>query len=278
MKRRFLRVKHIWAYPVLMGALYFSLFPFLWMVTSAIKPDIELFTTMGSIIPRHISFHNFEFVWSYTPFATYLRNSLKVAVLTVIIGGIVAIPGGYALARFKFPGSKIYGTFLLMTQMFPGVLLVIPLFIILQILHFSNTHISIILIYSATTLPFCVWMMRSFFETIPIEIEEAAIVDGCSRLEALFRVILPISSPGIATIFVYTFLVAWNEFLFGFVFLQKQNLFTLSIGMAAFMDEQGVQWGWLMAAATLTTVPVFILFILMQRFIVKGLVMGAVKG
>jgi len=250
----------------------------LWMAGSSLKSDAELFTTIGRLLPKKISLANYDFVWRHTPYVTYLLNSLKVACVTTVLCSLVAIPAGYALARFSFKGATAYGVFLIMMQMFPAVLLVIPLFIILQRVHLINSHASVILTYMTVALPFCVWMLRSFFETIPAELEQAAIVDGCTRLGAMIRVVLPISGPGVATVAVYTFLLAWNEFLFALVFLQRKQLYTLSLGIAYLMDEQGVQWGWLMASATLTAVPVFLLFLLMQRFVVKGLVMGATKG
>ena len=184
----------------------------------------------------------------------------------------------YAIARIEFVGRYTYGLVLLITQMFPHILLVIPLYLLIQRMGMLNTHFALFLAYTAFSLPFTVWLLRGFFEAIPAELEEAAEIDGASMLTTFHKIILPLAGPGLAAVTMFSFIRAWNEFLFALVFLSSRDLFTMPIGLASFQEEFTFRWDLIMAGAGIITLPVLLLFLLMQRFIVQGLLGGALKG
>ena len=184
----------------------------------------------------------------------------------------------YAIARIKFAGSYAFSLLLLITQMFPHILLVIPLFVIIQKLGLFNTHTALVIAYTSFSIPFTVWMLRGFFEAIPAELEEAAVIDGASMMGTFHRIILPLAGPGIAAVTMFGFIRGWNEFLFALVLLQNHDLFTLPIGLASFQEEYTFRWDLILAGASIITLPVLFFFLVMQRFIVQGLLGGAVKG
>jgi ABC-type glycerol-3-phosphate transport system permease component len=265
-------------YVVLLVAIVVVLFPVFWMVSSSLKPGPEMFARNMTMLPVHLTFENYVKVWTETKFATFFLNSFKVAGISTVLALIVAMYAAYAMARINFPGKNIFGMVLLVTQMFPHILFVIPLFMIIKTLHLFDTHYALIIAYVAYSLPFSIWMMKGFFEAIPLELEDAAAVDGATPLGTFHRIILPLSGPGIAAVTMYNFIRAWNEFLFALVFLQSSDLFTLPLGLASFQEEYSFRWDLLMAGASSISLPVLIVFLVMNKFIVQGLLGGAVKG
>jgi ABC-type glycerol-3-phosphate transport system permease component len=265
-------------YVLLLLAVTIILFPVFWMASSSLKPDRELFSRDMTMLPVSWSLENYRNVWLKTPFPVYFWNSFKVAALSTVFSVIVSMYAAYALARIKFPGRYAYGLLLLVTQMFPHILLVIPLFFIIRGLGLFNTHAALVIAYTAFSLPFTIWLLRGFFEAIPEELEDAAAIDGASLLGTFHRIILPLAGPGLAAVTMFGFIRAWNEFLFALVFLQSRELFTLPIGLASFQEEFTFRWDLIMAGAGIITLPVLFFFLLMQRFIVQGLLGGAVKG
>jgi ABC-type glycerol-3-phosphate transport system permease component len=265
-------------YVLLLTAITVVLFPVFWMISSSLKPDTELFARDLTMLPIDWTLQNYRNVWLNTDFPSYFWNSFKVAGISTFLSVIVSMYAAYALARIRFPGRYAYGLLLLVTQMFPHILLVIPLFIIIRNLGLFNTHTALIVAYTAFSLPFNIWLLRGFFEAIPEELEDAAAIDGASMLGTFHKVILPLAGPGLAAVTMFSFIRAWNEFLFALVFLQSHQLFTLPVGLASFQEEFTFRWDLIMAGAGIITLPVLVFFLLMQRFIVQGLLGGAVKG
>ena len=265
-------------YALLIIAIVVLVFPVFWMVSTSLKTPNEMFARNVTMLPKHLTFQNYINVWTQTAFPTYFLNSFKVATISTALALVFSMYAAYAMARIDFPGKNLFGIALLVTQMFPGILFVIPLFVIIKALHLFDTHYALIIAYVAYSLPFGIWMMRGFFAAIPMELEDAAAVDGATMLGTFHRVILPLSGPGIAAVTMYNFIRSWNEFLFALVFLQSNTLFTLPLGLAGFEGDYSFRWDLLMAGASSVSMPVLIVFLVMNRFIVQGLLGGAVKG
>ncbi len=265
-------------YCVLVAAVTVILFPIFWMASSSLKPAPELFARNLTMLPVAWTLENYRNVWEGTSFPIYFWNSFKVAALSTLLTVLISVYAAYAIARIRFRGRGAYGILLLVTQMFPHILLVIPLFIIIQRVGLLNTHAALIVAYTAFSLPFTIWMLRGFFEAIPQELEEAAAIDGASQITTFHKVILPLAGRGLAAVTMFGFIRGWNEFLFALVFLQSRDLFTLPIGLASFQEEYTFRWDLIMAGSGIITLPILFFFLLMQRFIVQGLLGGAVKG
>ncbi len=265
-------------YGLIMIAIVTIMFPVFWMFSSSFKGPTELFARDMTLLPIVWTLENYINVWYQTPFPLYFWNSFYIAALTTLFTVVASIYAAYAIARINFRGRYAFGMVLLISQMFPHIMLVIPLFFIIRSLGLFNTHAALVIAYTAFSLPFAIWMLRGFFAAIPEELEDAAAIDGASMLGTLHRVILPLAGPGIAAIAMFTFIRSWNEFLFALVFLQSQTLRTLPLGLASFQEEYTFRWDLMMAGASIVSLPVLFFFLLMQRFIVQGLLGGAVKG
>ena len=265
-------------YGALVVAATVALFPVFWMASSSLKPGPELFARDMTLLPVDWTLENYRNVWNNTNFPRYFWNSFQVAALSTVLSVVISMYAAYALARIQFAGRYAFGLLMLITQMFPHILLVLPLFLIIQRIGLLNTHAALIIAYTAFSLPFTIWLLRGFFESIPEELEEAAAIDGASQIMTFHRIILPLAGPGLAAVTMFGFIRGWNEFLFALVFLQSRELFTLPIGLANFQEEYTFRWDLIMAGAGIITLPVLFLFLLMQRFIVQGLLGGAVKG
>jgi ABC-type glycerol-3-phosphate transport system permease component len=237
-----------------------------------------MFARNLTMFPVHWTLRNYANVWTGTDFPLYFWNSFEVAATSTVLAVAVSIYAAYAIARIRFRGRGAFGLLLLTTQMFPHILIVIPLFLIMRRLGLLDTHLSLIIPYTAFSLPFSIWMLRGFFEAIPEELEAAAAVDGATMLGTFHRIILPLAGPGLAAVTMFDFIRSWNEFLFALVFLQSHDLFTMPIGLASFQEEYAFRWDLIMAGSGIIALPVLFFFLLMQRFIVQGLMAGAVKG
>ena len=256
----------------------FALAPLAWAISSAFKSDTEIMTNL-SLIPSKPTLEHFRVVISESAFGTWFLNSLLVAGGTTLLAIIVGSLAGYAMSRWRFRGRGLYGNSLLVIQMFPGVMLAIPMYLLLTKFHLIDTLWALLVTYLTFALAFSVWMLKGYFDGIPREIEEAALIDGASRLKALWHVIIPLAGPGIVTVAVFSFLLSWNEFFFAYVFLASGDKFTLSLGLYSFIQQFTTQWGnIIMAAGTLATLPVLVFFFLLQRSLTRGLVAGATKG
>jgi multiple sugar transport system permease protein len=254
------------------------LFPFLWMVSTALKPPEEVFTPTPRWIPLNPTLQNFVHILGETSFPRYFLNSVVVAFITMLLALVVTVFAGYALSRYRFRGKQAFSLWLLVSQMFPPMLLVIPIFVLMLRLGLYNTYTSLIITYGTFALPFSTWMLKAYFDTVPLDLEEAAMVDGCTRLQALARVVLPLAAPGIVTVALFVFILAWQEYMFALTLTRTTDMRTLPVGISLFLGEYRVLWGSLMAGSVVVTAPVILLFSYLQRYIVEGLTLGAVKG
>lgn len=259
-------------------------FPVYWMVVSAFHTNQEIVMGVQSFVPSTWHWENFVTMWQNVNFAPYLRNSLVICLSTMVIAVAFSTFAGYALARFRFPGSGLFGSAVLATQLIPGIMMLLPVYLIyVQIqqtlgIQLLNTYQGMIFIYSAFYIPWSVWIVRGFFASIPTELEEAARIDGCSQFAALWRVVLPLAIPGIVATAIYIFLNAWDELLFAWVLTTDSSVQTIPVGLRLYVGNYQNRYDLVMAASTVVTIPVAVLFFLMQKHIISGLTAGAVKG
>ncbi len=265
------------------------LFPFYWMVSSSFKSYQEIGGVHPTYVPAKLRLDAYRELFdpnhpSYQNFGRNILNSVRVAVPTAIIAVILATLGAYAVARLRFRGREAMMNSILIIYLFPGILLIIPLFAMLSKIGASvgfevqdNLNV-LIFTYLAQTLPVALYMLANYFRTIPEEIEEAALIDGCSRLEVIWRVTLPLSIPALVSVAIYTFMIAWNEFLYAFVFLNSRELFTMPIKINTIFNDPSPRPHVVMAASTIMTIPVVLLFLSLERFLEEGLTAGGVKG
>lgn len=266
-------------YLILTAILFVTLLPVLSMFLTSLKsPDTIL--SSKSFFPEKVSVSYYAKVIRKSNFLTYMKNSLLIAVVVSFFSTAMSILGGYALSRYKakVKGMKIYIVFLLALQMFPVVQLIIPLYLTFQKLGITNTHLAVIVAYATFTLPLNIWMMQSFFDGIPTELEEAGKIDGCSRIQSMILLVLPVAGPGVASVAIFAFNYCWNEYLLGSLLLKTDNLRTMTIGLQNFMQENTTDWGSLMAASSLSLIPVLLFLVLMQKNIIAGMTTGSVKG
>ncbi len=256
-------------------------FPLFWMISTSFKPKTEIYVTPPTLLPMTWTLQNYVDLFWITKFGYYYRNSIIVAggatLLAITTGSLAA----YALSRFKFLGFGLYLRMILFTYMLPSVMLMIPLYVLAVDVGLQDTLLGLIIANSTSALPFTIWLLRSYFATIPIELEEAAMIDGCGRLRAFYRVILPLALPGIIATSLFAFTAAWNEFLYALVFINTDELRTLPVGLhswAGGADSQMDVWSMLLAAAVLTTAPVLVFYGLIQRHLVVDLSAGGTKA
>lgn len=253
-------------------------FPLYWMVVSSFMPYTQLFSRFPSLLPAKPTLEHYHGLLTLTDFPVYFRNSLIVALLattgTVIAGALA----GYGLTRFRFRGRDPIASAVLFTYMFPPILLSIPLFVLLKQAGLANNLVGLAFAHISFALPLAIWLAMIFFEAIPTELDEAAMVDGATRLGALIRVVLPVALPGIVATAVFVFVLSWNDFLFSLVLIVDETKKTLPVGVAGFVDATSVEWGLLMAGGVLITLPIMIGFAVVQRWLIQGLSAGAIKG
>lgn len=252
-------------------------FPFLWMLFTSLKPVGETMTIPPTFFPKKISWDGFTSVMAGV-FLRYFVNSLYIALITTGLALLLGVMAGIGFSRYRFRGSKFFQLGILVTQLFPLILLVTPYYVLMSRMGLLNTHLSLVITYCAFTLPFCVWMLNTYFSSVPIDMEESAMIDGCTRLGAYFRITIPMAAPGIAATGIFAFVLAWNEFVFANTFLDSPHLRTLPIGLRTFIGEYSTEWNVLMAASVITTLPVVIMFIFMQKHFIRGMTAGSIKG
>jgi multiple sugar transport system permease protein len=257
----------------------YALFPILWMLSTALKPQAEIRTADPRILPSHLDWEHFRLVLVESNFLLYMRNSAVVATSVTLATLIVATMAGYSFSRFQqLPGITLAGVGMIVGQMIPGVLLIVPLYITMKTLGLLDTRWSLILTYTTFTVPLSTLMLKGFFDQVPVEVEEAAQIDGCRPTHVLWRIVLPLAVPGLMTTALYAFVQAWNEFLFGYTFITQDDRRTLTPGMADFIGIWTVDWGALMAAAVLGLLPVTLAYLYLQRYLIAGISTGATKG
>lgn len=258
--------------------MFVCLFPFVWMGLSSVKQLQELYTIPPRWWPDHPTLANYYKVLFQSRIPRYFLNSIIISVGSTGLALILAIFAANGFARFRFKGRAFLQACILVGQLLPTAAIIVPLFITLRVLGLVNTYWGLILVYMIITLPLSVWMLTSYFKAIPIELEEAAIIDGASRVGILFRITLPLSLPGIVAVLVYAFITTWNEFVFALCFATDSTVKTLPIGLAEFSTEFNTDWGAVMAASMVMTIPIALVFLVFQKLFVGGLTAGATKG
>jgi arabinogalactan oligomer/maltooligosaccharide transport system permease protein len=255
-----------------------ALYPVLNVFTISIRPDDKLLSTSLSIIPEDATFRQYIELFTNRPFLLWIWNSTIVSFVVTITGVSLASTAGYALSRFNFIGKQTSMLGLLTTQMFPATMLLLPMYIMLIKLELINSYIGIIIVYSATALPFCVWQMKGYYDTIPFSLEESARIDGCSKWQAFYKIIFPLAAPALVITALFSFMTAWSEYIVAAQVLQDTELYTLPLGLKSFQSNLTTEWGLYAAAALIVSIPVVILFIILSKWLVSGLTLGSVKG
>ncbi|HZF03271.1 MAG TPA: carbohydrate ABC transporter permease [Patescibacteria group bacterium] len=261
-----------------LALLVIGAFPLFWMLSTSLKPSAEIFATPPRLVPAHPTLENFGRLFSDTSFLTFFRNSALVSLATVALTLGVSAPGAYGLTRFAFAGREKVAGLILTTYMFAPVMIIIPFYILVKELGIVNTRLALVLSYTTFCLPFCLWLLRAFFESIPLELEEAALVDGAGRGRAVWHVVLPLALPGLIAAAIFTFILAYNDFLFALVLITSEELKTLPVGVNDLFNATIVDWGMIMAAGVMITVPAVLFFAAVQRYLVQGWGAGGVKG
>jgi arabinogalactan oligomer/maltooligosaccharide transport system permease protein len=265
----------------LIFACVIAVFPLFWILISSFKPQQEIEGSITlSILPHHWQLSNYTHVLTDDNhiFLTWFWNSISVAFFTTIIGVFLAATAGYAFSRYRFPGYRLALTSFLIAQMFPAAILIVPIYNIILHLGLLNSKTGLVLAYCTTAVPFCVWMLKGYFDTIPISLEEAGQIDGLTPFGTFWRIVIPLSLPGLAVTFFYSFITAWNEVAFANVLLVSDKSYTLPVGMQTYVFQFAQNWEKMTAAAVLVTIPALIVFLVAQRYLVGGLTRGGVKG
>ena len=268
---------HAFAYAVAVPFAIVLAFPFFWMAVTSFKPEAQVYDPT-KVWTFHPTLANYGFLFHHTGYLRWLRNSTFVGIMVVLITLAVAIPAGYALARLSGRVGRSLGVAIFLTYLVPPTLLFLPLSRVVSKLGLSDRLWALILVYPSFTIPFAIWLLMGFFKAIPQELEDAALVDGCSRLGALVRIILPMSLPALAVVAFFSFTQAWNEFLYANVFVNSVDVRTVTTGLTLFIVEDVFFWGPMMGASFLSALPPLVLYLVFQRWVVKGLTLGGVKG
>jgi len=256
----------------------FAGFPFAWMISTAFKESREIFATPPTLLPGRFTLDNLQRLFAETKALTYLKNSIVVSLATVAVTITVGTPAAYSLTRLRFPGREQLAGTILFTYMFAPIMIIVPFYVMMRFLGLANTHVGLVLAYTAFCLPFGLWMLRTFFQSIPIDIEQAAMVDGANRLQSVLYVVLPLALPGIVATSIFTFILTWNDYIFARILISADELKTLPVGIADLYNASVVDWGMIMAAGLLVLSPVLAVFFIIQRYMVAGLGTGALKG
>ena len=266
-----------WRHLVLILFSLVAIYPVLNVLSISLRPGNRLRSTDLSIIPDNWTLESYVQLFTEQPFIQWLINSLIVSLAVTLTGVALAAIGGYALSRFRFVGRNASMLAILTTQMFPATMLLLPLYLMIAKLNLVNTYLGLLFFYTATALPFCLWQMKGFYDTIPISLEEAARMDGCNRWATFWRVTLPSAVPGLVITALFSFMTAWSEYIVAAQVLQDREMFTLPLGLKSFQQTMSTQWGLYAASSIIVSVPVVIVFMMLSRYLVSGLTLGAVK-
>jgi multiple sugar transport system permease protein len=266
------------SYGILGVLLLMVLFPFYWMTITSFKSEDQMRSLVSMFWPSPVVFENYEQLLRKTDFTSWFANSAIVAVSSTLLATAVGTIGAYALARLRFRGRAFMSSATLITYLVPPSILFIPLYAQIRTLGLSDSLAGLIAAYPSFTVPFVTWLLMGYFESIPVELEESAMIDGATRFGAFRRIILPLAAPGVLAAALYAFTQAWNEFLYALVFITDVKQRTLPVGLSSFITGDVYGWGYLMAGAVLTTVPVIVVYIYLQKYMVEGLTAGSVKG
>jgi arabinogalactan oligomer/maltooligosaccharide transport system permease protein len=284
--------RHVALHLALIAFTLLAIYPILWVFTLAFSGGQSLVVVdlpaepgfldrLRSVLPwpKTVSLKNFVDVMTEEPFGRWLLNSAIVAGATTLLGVFLACTAAYAFSRFRFPARRTGMMMFLVSQMFPGTLMMVPLFIIIvKWLHLGNTYAGLVVVYAVTAIPFCVWMLKGYFDTIPVEIEESAIMDGASPATIFFRIILPLAKPAVAVTALFSFMTGWNEFILASIFMEEEAAYTAPVGLRFFVGGFSSQWGYFAAGSIIVSLPVVALFYYLQKYLIAGLTAGGVKG
>lgn len=270
--------KTVWIHALVWLLVAFAVFPILQIVAISLRPGDALYSTSLRIIPENATLDAFRIMLTEKPFLLWLRNSVVVSVGTALIGVALASLGGFALSRSRFTGRNAALQGILMTQMFPATMLLLPLYLLMRKLQLVDTLGGVMIAYVATALPFCIWTMKGYYDTIPVALNEAALIDGCTPLEAFFRVTLPLSAPALVITALFSFMTGWSEFMVARVMLSSKELMTLPLGLESLFTTYQTEWANYAAGSLLVCLPVVVLFLVLNKFLVSGLTLGSVKG
>ncbi|AYB45995.1 carbohydrate ABC transporter permease [Paenibacillus lautus] len=260
----------------------FAVSPFLWMILTSLKPQAEIYSTPLTYLPQELHWEGYKGMLNphaddSANFMKWFGNTAFVSLLTTVFSLIISAFGGYAMSRFGFRGRMSLGYIILLTQMLPGSLLIIPLYLIMKDYNLLNSHLGLVIAYTTFAVPFCTWMLKGYFDSVSQSIDEAASVDGANRWITFIRILLPLTLPGLVVTGIFSFLTSWNEFMFAQTFISDYDKWTLSVGIASFQGQYVVNWDYLMAGSVITTLPIVIAFWLLQKHLVSGMTAGAVK-
>ncbi|MDO4272224.1 MAG: carbohydrate ABC transporter permease [Eubacteriales bacterium] len=272
-----MKQKNGFVYVILVAVIFILLLPIFSMLATSFKTNAELYGNTG-FLPVHPVLDNYEYVLRNTDFVRNIVNSVIVSGAVTFISVVTAALAGYALTRFHGKEVKVFSVLLYLVQMIPAILLLMPLFMVIRAVGLYDKLPSLMIAYTAINLPICIYMMKSFFATIPYEIEESAVIDGCSQFKAFLLLVIPVSAPGLTSVGIIAFIYSWNEYMLASVFIRSDSVKTLSVGLSQFSQQFSVEWGAMMAAAALATIPAALFLVFAQKYIVQGLTAGAVKG
>lgn len=281
-RRAWRKPENIVAIVFMVGLLLYTVVPMAWMLSTSLKSQFAALQQPPRWIPEHLTLDQYRTLLSpYNDigrdFLRYLLNSIWVSTASTILGVAVAVPAAYAFSRFSFPGKNALFFSVLVRNMFPLVVFLIPLFILMRNLRLVDTHLSLIITYLTFGLPLSIWLLKGFYDNIPPQLEQAARIDGATRFQAFWKIVMPLSSPGIIATAIYAFIQAWNEYVYALTFLNSDSLLTLPVGLQRFFAEYSTNWPGLMAASFIMSVPVVVLFLVLQKHFVRALTEGAVK-
>ena len=252
-------------------------FPFFWIITSSFKSPEEIIATSTTIIPRSFTLEHYNKILFNSDFFIYLKNSLIVSFFSMIISIFLSVSAAYGLHKLKFYGNKFVEYSLLVTYAFPGVILLVPIYLLFAKVNLLNSYFALIIVNVLFATPFAVWMLKAFFKLIPNEVEEAAYIDGASRYVVISRIIVPLAAPGIASVAIFCFIISWTEYLFASILISGDDLKTLPVGLAGIVGQYQIDWGFLLSGAVLASLPVILLFVFIGKYFVAGLTEGAIK-
>ncbi|MBW3097204.1 carbohydrate ABC transporter permease [Pseudohoeflea coraliihabitans] len=271
------KLRHGILFLTLSGITVLMLLPFIWVIITSLKPESQVYVFPPEWVPSPVTLENYQAVWA-SNMPLYLFNSTIVAVGSIILTLIVSIHAAYAVSRFKFRGMNVFMFLLIASHMIPGVANLVPTYLLASKMNLLDTYIVLILVYSMWQTPLVVWLIQGFLQNVPQSLDKAAMVDGYSRLGAMYRVVVPLSKPGLAAAAIVVFVYAWNEFVIALTLTSSDEMRLAQVGLKYYISQFGIQWGELTAAVVLSTIPVLLLFILLQKWFIYGLTSGAMKG
>lgn len=258
--------------------LFIILFPFYWLVISSIKTKPELYAANQTLFPRTVTLDSYRELLTLSPFLRYYLNSVLISCGTVLVTLALSVTAAYSIGRLRFPGRQVISRLIVAAYLFPGILLLIPTYLLITKAHLNDSLLSLVVAYTTTLAPYSAWLLKAYFSSIPGELEEAAMVDGASRLRSIWSIVLPLAKPGIVTTAIYIFIMSWSEYMFAVVMITSDIKRTIPLGLASWMAQYHIEWGVMTAGAVLTAIPVLIFFVAIGRAFVSGLLGGAMKG